>query len=182
MALEESGKGVVLEVELQVIVRFPAGYKLKIRDAPGESFQVGCFHRIAEPVQVQAVLLPGFRRALLADLVGADNGAAGKGSGHLHAFRGRETRFLAEVDEQLVQRGPVGEADAFHAHGKVMAWFCFGRDMGHPSGPVIGPDLLCGKGEGGREDRQGKDRLFHHCLQIYTFGAGKRKFFVSLSG
>ena len=34
--------------------------------------------------------------------------------------------------------------------------------MGQSFGPVIGPDLLRGEGEGGCEGRQGKDSLFHH--------------------
>ena len=180
--LQEGAEGIVLEFELQVIVRLPAVYEFEGGDATGEFVHVGFFQGVAEPVQVQSVLLAGFRRGFAADLVGPDDGAAGEGGGHFHAFRGRESGLLAEVDEQLVNRGLIREADAFHADGEVLAGLGFGRDMGQPFGPVIGPDLLGGEGEGRAEGGKDQDRLFHLQLQIYTFDAGKRNFFVSLSG
>ena len=88
--------------------------------------------------------------------------SAGEGSGHLHAFRGREGCLLPEVDVELVHHGTVGKSDAFHADIQVLQLFGFGGDMGHSFGPVVGPDLLGGEGEGGREGSQEKDRLFHH--------------------
>ena len=182
MALQEGTEDVFLEVVLQVVVRLPAVDEFQGGDAAGELVHVGLLQGVAEPVQVQAVLLAGFRRGLAADLVGPDDGAAGEGGGHLHAFRGRKSGLLAQVDEDLVKRGFIGETDTFHADGEVPAGFKFGGDMGHPFGPVVGPDLLGGEGKGRAKGGQEEDRLFHYRLQIYTIGVGKRNFFVSLSG
>ena len=182
MSFQKGGESVILEIVLQIVVRIPAGGQFDGLDAPGEFFHVGRLQGVAEPVEIQSVLQAAFRGAFPADLVGPDEGAVGKGGRHFHALGGGESGFLPQVHEEEIHRGPVREADEFNADVHVLELFGHGGNMGHPFGPVVGPDLLGGEGERGREDRQGKEHLFHHWLQIYTISAGKRNFFVSLSG
>ena len=168
VALQEGGEVVVLEAILEVIVRIPTGYEFQRLDAAGHLFHVFDLQGVAETVQEGSVLKAALCGAFPADLVGPDDGTAREGGRHLHALRSGEGGFLAEVDEELVHRRPVGEADELHPDVEVAGLLGLGGNMGHAFGPVVGPDGLRVEAES-REERGGKDRHLFHIGYKYTY-------------
>ena len=167
MPLQERGEGIVLEVILEVIVWIPAGNDFQGLNPAGHFFHVFGLHGVAEAVQERAVLEAALRGAFPADLVRPDDGTAREGGRHLHALRGGEGGLLADVDEQLIHRGPVGEADEFDPYVEVSGLFGLGGNMGHAFGPIVGPDGLGAEAEG-REKRGGKENRLFHFAYKYT--------------